>query len=248
MWRAWEYAAYHGRMLQQPVLDVGCGDGKWFRLIWPEVADVSGIDLEPAVVKRASASGVYRQIWQADAASMNVGAEAFGTVFANCSLEHMDHIQVVIRNVWRALRPGGLFIFSVVTDKVNDWFSLATLTHALGEDARAQGLYEEWLTYHHLVNPLSIEQWCAELVHGGFEVLEHVAIVPEMTGRLFLLLDGLWHTKQAHGTIGDQLYRYLQTVPNFPAAFRGILQSALMMESHPQIGCGAVLVARKLEQ
>src|SRR6266508_5842100 len=247
MWRAWEYAAYQGRLLQQPVLDVGCGDGRWFHLVWPEISDVYGIDMEPAVVERAIQSGVYRQIWQADAAAMPVDPGTFGTVFANCSLEHMDNIHSVMSNAWCALRPGGLFIFSIVTDKINDWFSPAALARALGEDALAHNLYDTWLRYHHLVNPFPIEHWCEGLIDARFEVDEHIPIIPEMTGRLFLLLDGLWHTQQNPGEIGDQLYPYLQQVPNFPTAFRGILQSALMMESHPQIGCGAVLVARKVE-
>jgi SAM-dependent methyltransferase len=246
IWRAWEYAAYQGRTLDQPVLDVGCGDGHWFQLVWPDVSDVYGIDMEPAVVERAIKSGVYRQVWQTDAAAMLVDPGMFGTVFANCSLEHMDNITTVMSNAWRALRPDGLFIFSVVTDKINDWFSPAALARALGEDALARSLYDEWLRYHHLVNPFPIEHWCEGLMNAGFEVVEHIPIIPEMTGRLFLLIDGLWHTQQNAVEIGDQLYPYLQQVPNFPAAFRGILQSALMMESHPQIGCGAVLVARKL--
>jgi len=248
LWRAWEFAAYAGRTLQQPVLDVGCGDGRWFQLVWPEITDVYGIDLEPAVVERAMKSGVYRKVWQADAAAMPVDAGMFGTVFANCSLEHMDSIHTVMSNVWRALCPGGLFIFSIVTDKINDWFSPATLARALGQDALAHNLYEEWLRYHHLVNPFPIESWCEGLIDAGFEVVEHIPIIPEMTGRLFLLIDGLWHKKQGAGEIGDQLHPYLRDVPNFPAAFRGILQSALLMESRPQIGCGAVLVAKKVER
>jgi 2-polyprenyl-3-methyl-5-hydroxy-6-metoxy-1,4-benzoquinol methylase len=247
LWRAWEYAAYRTYALHEPVLDVGCGDGRWFRLVWPEISDVSGIDLEPAAVERARRSGVYRQVWQADAADMPVPAGAFGSVFANCSLEHMDNIDTVIGNVCRALRPGGTFIFSVVTDKSEQWFSPATLVRALGEEARANGLYDEWCTYHHLVNPFPIECWCEALINAGFEVVEHIPIIPEMTGRLFLLLDGLWHARQGAGELGGQLQPYLQGLPNFPAAFRGILQSVLLLETNRGVGCGAVLVARKVE-
>jgi SAM-dependent methyltransferase len=247
LWRAWEYAAYRTHALQEPVLDVGCGDGQWFRLVWPEIGDVSGIDLEPAAVERARRSGVYRQVWQADAAAMPVAAGAFGSVFANCSLEHMDNIETVIGNVYRALRPGGTFIFSVVTDKIDTWFSPTVLAEALGAEARARDRYEEWLAYHHLVNLLPIECWCEALISAGFEIVEHIPIIPEMTGRLFLLLDGLWHTRQGAGELSDRLQPYLQGLPNFPAAFRGILQSALLLETNRRVGCGAVLVARKVE-
>jgi SAM-dependent methyltransferase len=245
LWRAWEYAAYRTHTLQGPALDVGCGDGRWFRLVWPDVGDVSGIDLEPAAVERARRSGVYRQVWQADAADMPVPAGAFGSVFANCSLEHMDNIDTVIGNVGRALRPGGTFIFSVVTDKIEQWFSPAALMRALGAEARANQLYGEWLAYHHLVNPFPIGHWCDALSRAGFEVVEHVPIVPEVTARLFLLLDGLWHARGEDGPLGTRLHAFARTVPNFPVAFRGILQSALLMERDRSLGCGAVLVAKK---
>jgi hypothetical protein len=42
-----------------------------------------------------------------------------------------------------------------------------------------------------------------------------------------------------------RLLAFARTVPNFPAAFRGILQSALLMERDRSLGCGAVLVAKK---
>jgi hypothetical protein len=33
IWRAWEYAACYSFTLPEPVLDVGCGDGYFFRLV-----------------------------------------------------------------------------------------------------------------------------------------------------------------------------------------------------------------------
>ena len=33
LWRAWEFAAYRRYSLKEPVLDVGCGDGGFFRLV-----------------------------------------------------------------------------------------------------------------------------------------------------------------------------------------------------------------------
>jgi SAM-dependent methyltransferase len=244
LWRAWEFAAYRRYALRQPVLDVGCGDGRFFRLVWPGIKDVYGIDQQPAAVERAIQSGVYRCVWRADAAALPGDIGPFESVFANCSLEHMDNIDGVLASVRRTLVPGGMFLFSVVTDNIARWFSPATLVRALGEEALASHLFEEWLHYHHLVNQLPVEHWCAALVQAGFEVIEHIPIIPEMSARLFLLLDGLWHIRQGHTTLGQQLHQRLQQVPQFAAGFRGILQSALMMETDHSIGCGAVIVAK----
>ena len=43
-WRAWEYAAYKRFSIAGRILDVGCGDGRYFKLIWPNADDVVGID------------------------------------------------------------------------------------------------------------------------------------------------------------------------------------------------------------
>ena len=39
-WRAWEYAAYKSYALPEPILDVGCGDGRFFRPVLPQLPDV----------------------------------------------------------------------------------------------------------------------------------------------------------------------------------------------------------------
>ncbi len=44
------------------ILDLGCGDGAFFRLLWPHLADVVGVDLDPAAVEAARQSGVYREV------------------------------------------------------------------------------------------------------------------------------------------------------------------------------------------
>jgi SAM-dependent methyltransferase len=244
LWRAWEFAAYRRYTLKQPVLDVGCGDGRFFQLVWPLVKDVSGVDLDRAAIERARQSEVYRHIWQAHAAALPDDIGPFESVFANCSIEHMDDIDLVFANVRRVLVPGGTFLFSVVTDKLADWFSPATLMRALGEEARANDLFKEWLSYHHLVNQFSVAHWFEKLSKAGFTVVDQVPIVPEMNARLFLLFDGLWHTQQGDTTIGQRLFAHLQQVPQFASAFRGILQSALMMETNRAIGCGAVFIAK----
>lgn len=44
-WRAWEYAAYQHYKLDGRILDLGCGDGRYFRLIWPDANEVIGVDM-----------------------------------------------------------------------------------------------------------------------------------------------------------------------------------------------------------
>ncbi len=62
MWRAWELAAYCKYRLPEPVLDVGCGDGRFFRRVFPDIDVVVGVDLSETAVEAARRSGVYSAV------------------------------------------------------------------------------------------------------------------------------------------------------------------------------------------
>lgn len=244
-WRAWEYVAYQRYTLPEPVLDVGCGDGRFFQLVWPQIRDVVGMDIDPSVVEVARQSGVYREVHLASAHRMPVPLESFASAFANCSLEHMNHLPEVLSSICRSLRPEGLFLLSVVTDKFLEWAALPLLVDRIGEPVRARALRADYEAYHHLVNPLPPEIWIEHLKKVGFEILEHIPIMPEMTSRLFLFLDHLWHVRRPGGELGDTLYTHLMTFPNFPQAFFQVLAGILQMERDWSTGSGAIFLARR---
>jgi len=245
LWRAWEYAAYRRYRLAEPVLDVGCGDGKYFRLIWPQIRDVIGVDMNPEVALAAKQSGVYREVHVAPAHRLAIHSGRFASAFANCSLEHMDHLPMVLEGICGSLSPGGTFLLSVVTDKFTEWATLPLLVNQIGQTERARSLQAEYEAYHHLVNPFPPTVWAEQLEKAGFEVLEHIPIIPEMTSRLFLFLDHLWHVKTSYGEIGDWMHPYLMTLSNFHQALREIFHGTLQMERDWSVGSGAVFSVRK---
>ncbi len=42
-WRAWEYASYKHQHIEGRILDIGCGDGQYFKLIWPDADNVAAL-------------------------------------------------------------------------------------------------------------------------------------------------------------------------------------------------------------
>jgi len=98
----------------EKVLDVGCGDGAYDRKIARSGAEVTGIDIHE---KRLAAARKYYQgegtrfIFM-DASRLDFPDGAFDKALSLCVMEHLDDDELVMRNLSRVLKPGGLFVFS----------------------------------------------------------------------------------------------------------------------------------------
>ena len=248
LWRTWELAAYRRTKLVEPVLDLGCGDGAFFRAIWPDVRDAVGVDTDPSMLANARRSGVYREVHAMAAQELPFAPARFASTFANCSLEHMVEIDRVLTNVARVTRPGGAFVLSVVTDKWLAWQMLPLLATKLAGSACGERLRHEYLESAVTCNPFAPEEWQMRLERAGFVVVQHVPLLPEITSRLFLLIDELWHVKQPGGELGATLHGWLGQLRGFPGAFEKILDACLDLERDPWIGSGAVFVAERLAE
>ncbi|NGM86019.1 class I SAM-dependent methyltransferase [Parapusillimonas sp. SGNA-6] len=245
-WRAWEYAAYQHHRVQGRILDLGCGDGRYFELIWPESSDVIGLDMSPEVAELGRRSGVYRQVYVSAAHQVPEPDASFDHVFANCSLEHMDHLDDVLREIYRCLKPGGTLLCSVVTNRFIEWSPLTNLTAMAGFIDASNALQNEFVGYHHLSNPLTVAEWVERFDAAGLAVKEHIPILPLHNSGIFLLMDSLWHVKKAAGgEMGDLIYPFLSSNEQFPAAFRKIFSGLLDMESDWHDCSGAVFLVCK---
>ena len=245
-WRAWEYAAYQKYNLEGHILDLGCGDGQYFKLIWPQATNVVGVDMDPVMSELGARSGVYRKVHTAQAHQIPEKDEAFDHVFANCSLEHMDHLGAVLAEVYRCLKPDGSLLCSVVTDRFIQWSLLPNLVSMAGFDQAAAKLQKDFLDFHHLANPFSVQEWQDKFCQAKLVVEEHIPILPMYNSGIFLLMESLWHVKQANDEeMGNIIFPFLSSNPNFPSAFRKIFDGLLEMETDWHNCSGAVFLARK---
>jgi SAM-dependent methyltransferase len=245
-WRAWELAAYRRMRLAGRVIDLGCGDGQYFRLLWPGVDDVAGVDASEGAVANARASGVYREVHHAPAHRLPLADASADAVFANCSLEHMDPLDGVLAEAHRCLVPGGTLLCSVVTDKFLSWAVLPRLMQEAGGEELARRTRAEFVAFHQLANPLTVGEWRERFERAGFTVEEHIPILPQYNSGLFLLADGSWHVRQAGGgELGDELYKAFSANPRFPEAFRLVIEGVLKMETDWRTCSGAVFAVRK---
>lgn len=245
-WRAWEYAAYREYRIEGRILDLGCGDGRYFRLIWPHATEVVGVDLNADVAELGRQSGVYREVHVAPAHQVPEPGASFDHVFANCSLEHMDHLDSVLAEIHRCLKPGGTLLCSVVTNRFIEWALLPNLVAMAGFGEAASALKQDFLDYHHLANPLPVEAWVQGFSRAGLIAEEHIPILPKHNSGIFLLMDNLWHVRKlGGGELGDAIFPFLSTNNRFPSAFRQVLAGVLDMETDWLDCSGAVFLVRR---
>jgi SAM-dependent methyltransferase len=245
LWRGWEFAAYRRFVLPEPVLDIGCGDGRFFRLLFPDCRDVVGVEQDQATAQHAVDSGVYRDVHVMAADALPANAERFGSAFANCSLEHMDNLHDVLSGIHASLRPGAPFLCSVVTDRFTKWSPLPIVLDAAGAPALAREVQRGHEAYHHLANPLSREAWCAAFESAGFVVEQQLPIVPELAARLFLFADQFAHLPRGAGEWSEPLAEHLRSFPAFPREFPRVLSAIMAMEQNCEDGAGFVAWLRR---
>jgi SAM-dependent methyltransferase len=245
MWRAWELAAYRHFRLSEPALDLACGDGSFFKLTWPDVRDVIGIDIDPSAVEAAQKSGVYRKVYNASANKLPFEDHLFDSIFSNCALEHMDDVEGVVKEAHRVLRPNGVFLLSVVTNHFLDWTPIPFLTQVLGVPERWVTIREEYERYHHLRNPFNTEKWKKIFEDAEFVIEESIPIVPDTFARVFLLFDQLWHIPYQETEVSTILYPALLRLPDYSGGVHDILRGLYKLSANDGQGAGIVFALRK---
>lgn len=95
-------------------LDAGCGTGLCGPLIAPYVCRLTGVDLSSGMLAKARTRGVYDELVKAElTAYLNDHPQAFDLVVSADTLVYFGALEAVLEAAWRALRPDGLFIFTV---------------------------------------------------------------------------------------------------------------------------------------
>jgi predicted TPR repeat methyltransferase len=96
-------------------LDLGCGTGLMARALGPRVGALDGVDLSPAMIEVARASGLYRRL-VVDGLDAELGRRDAGSVDLVTAADvfcYLGDLGGVFAAVARVLAPGGIFAFSV---------------------------------------------------------------------------------------------------------------------------------------
>ncbi|MEI9994845.1 MAG: tetratricopeptide repeat protein [Rhizomicrobium sp.] len=96
------------------VLDLGCGTGFAAQAFVDRASAIDGIDLSPAMIAKARARGLYRDLAVADIeTALTQGGTDYDLVIAADTLVYLGDLAATFAGVARRLRPGGFFLFTV---------------------------------------------------------------------------------------------------------------------------------------
>jgi predicted TPR repeat methyltransferase len=96
------------------VLDIGCGTGLCGMLLRPMAKSLSGVDLSPAMIEQARKRMVYDQLHVGDLlATLSAADCQYDLIVAADVLIYHGDLSQIFESALGALRPGGLFVFSI---------------------------------------------------------------------------------------------------------------------------------------
>lgn len=167
--RAVESSFYQDLVLPGPVYDVGCGDGHFASLTFDRKIDV-GLDPWHGPIHQAKKYGAYQSLIEADGAHSPFPDKYFASGLSNSVLEHIPHIDAVLAETARVLKPGAPFVFCVPNHNFLPNLSIGGALEGIGLHRLAsyyRAFFNRISRHYHCDPP---EVWKARLEQNGFRL------------------------------------------------------------------------------
>ncbi|MGH8552440.1 MAG: malonyl-ACP O-methyltransferase BioC [Methylococcales bacterium] len=95
------------------ILDLGAGTGYWSRRFKRHNTCVIDLDLSPAMLIQARCLDQYETLYVCgDAESLPLAGKSVDLIFSNLMMQWCRDLERLLKEVWRILKPGGIFLFS----------------------------------------------------------------------------------------------------------------------------------------
>ena len=112
--RSADTAATHASNALGPVLDAGCGTGLCGPLLRPNCSRLTGVDLSPQMIERATARGCYDELVTAELSEfMRARIGAFDAIVCADTLVYFGALEEPLNAAREALGARGLLVFTL---------------------------------------------------------------------------------------------------------------------------------------
>jgi SAM-dependent methyltransferase len=108
------------------LLDVGCGTGFIIHLAVDLFDEVHGVDITPAMMAQVQTDRGNVTLHNAPAEALPFSDASFDAVTAYSFIDHLDDPAAVLAEVFRVLRPGGVFYADLIPNRLF-WQALTDL-------------------------------------------------------------------------------------------------------------------------
>lgn len=153
--------------LRRPVLDLGCGEGGFTKIVFGAEAFDCGLEIDERVSEAARRSGVYGRVVTGDGQTLPLDDCSFHTVFSNSVIEHIDDLDAVLCEVARVLAPGGRFVATVPIASFSEGLCLTRVLSRAGLGAVGRLYARAFNAKLHHVNLHDEDGWRRRLAAGG---------------------------------------------------------------------------------
>lgn len=239
LWRAIELKtidrALNNRKLQEPILDLGCAEGKIGNLLF-KGNSVIGLDNCWELLKNNKERDIYRALILADGCSMPYKSAVFASVFSNCVIEHIPDIDSLLSETARVLKDNGMLVFTVPSHKFGEFLFFTTIFENMKLKRLADWYKKKrnkLLNHFHCYDH---NQWRVIVEKHGFNLLEYEYYMPkdatffwDFLAAAVLVIRKAWPLSYFLPNINKWLIKYLKIYYNIDSS----------------IGSGLLLVAQK---
>jgi GT2 family glycosyltransferase/SAM-dependent methyltransferase len=168
--RAAECELFARHAFERPILDVGCGDGTFARMLFNGMIVDAGVDPDPAEVERARATRCYADVQVGRAEALPFASGSVASVVCNSVLGLVDGVDAALAEIRRVLRSGGRVFLTVPSPRCTRFLLWSRVLACLGLRGLARR-YAEWTPTLFRVRRLEEpEAWQERLERAGFEV------------------------------------------------------------------------------
>jgi len=168
--RTWECEIYKTLEFPRPILDVGCGDGIYTKILFAEKIDV-GIDPLEYELEYARKLDVYEKLTLAWGNEMPFENETFKTVFSNSVLEHIPDIEPVLNEIHRVLKSDGNLYVTIPTNLFDTYSVIYRTLQFFGLNGLKESyrkFFNKFWKHHHYYTR---KDWITLFQKCGFEMV-----------------------------------------------------------------------------